>query len=465
MAQRLIPALQQVIDSSNVTIGVGYKLYTYETGTTTPKATYSDENLTTAQTNPLEVNSDGYFASSTDSSQTNVWVSDKSLYKIVLTDADDNTIATYDPVDAQSNSLVDFDPMPTVYLGTTGGTGSAYTLTSDVGLTQYLSTQSFLITFHATNTSSPTIDIDGLGTLGLYYYADDGTETELPAGTINIGQTYLLNSNSDGTGLIITVLQSQTITASTSTQGLAYLSSFITITNNSSDSSHDIDFSAGVFNFSDGSGQSTFSALTKQIDVSWSSGTNAGGLFTGTVAASTWYHCFVIYNPTTGATDAGFDTSVVAANIPSGYTKYSYRGSILTNSSSTIYAFAQLGNYFEWAYPFNEYNAASPTTLTLLTTTVPPNISVIGCYSISNLSITNQTAYMRLSYPTATDATPTALNSQFQCQGSGGFPTLSSTYVQVKTNTSKQIGFRSSNSNVSAVINTFGYIIPSNILY
>lgn len=460
MAQRLIPALEQTINSSDVTIGVGYQLYTYTTGTTTLATTYSDEALTTANTNPIVADANGSFG--------DVWVSDLSLYKIALYDADSVLVSTFDPVDGQSNSLTDFDPMPTVYMGTTSGDGSTYTLTSDVGLTEYVNTQSFLITFHVTNNASPSINIDGLGAVGLYYYADDGTPTALPADTINTAQTYLLNWNDDGTELIITILQSKTITASTSTQGIAYLSSFITITNNSSNSTYAIDFSEGVFNFADGSGQATLSALTKNINSSWTAGSGNGGLFTGTVAPSTWYHCWAIYNPTTGVSDAGFDVTgfVIPSNIPSGYTKYSYRGSILTDSSSNIVGFHQVGNRFDWNLPFNEYNStSSPSSLTFVSTTVPPNISLIGIYGIACTSISNQLAYMRLMYPGATDATPTNSNSQFQCQGSSGNFTLSSTYVEVPTDTNSTIGFRSSNSAVGAILNTFGYIIPSNILY
>src|SRR3972149_3936128 len=57
-------------------------------------------------------------------------------------------------------------------------------------------------------------------------------------------------------------------------------------------------------------------ALTKQIDAAWAVGTNQGGLFSGAVGNTTWYHVFLIRRSDTGVVEAGFDTSVTAANLP-----------------------------------------------------------------------------------------------------------------------------------------------------
>jgi hypothetical protein len=468
MAQRLIPVLQQIIDSSNVTIAVGYQLYTYETGTTTPKATYSDEALTTAQTNPLVVNADGYFASSTSSSQTNIWVSDKSLYKIVLTDSNDIVIATYDPVDAQTNSLTDFDPMPTVYMGTTSGTGSAYTLTSDVGLKEYLQTQSFFITFHATCNASPTINIDGLGAIGLYKYQDDGSTIALSAGDIHTGQTYPLNWNENGTQLVITVLQSITTPDATiSSTGLSYLPEFITITNTPTSSTNQITFGAGNFQFSDGSGQARLSSnMIKDIHLNWVSGSGNGGLFSGTVAANTWYHCWMIYNPTTSIVDAGFDvitSGLLPPNLPSGYTKYSYRGSILTDSSANILAFIQNGNIFYFANAITNYSGNSPTSSTTLRVSVPTGFILTVLLSVAAATPTSTLVYfMRFIQNGQTPATPTVNNSQYQLGGISGLNT--SINFEMPTDAGGQIAWQATGV-LNTTINTWGYIIPSNILY
>ena len=112
------------------------------------------------------------------------------------------------------------------------------------------------------------------------------------------------------------------------------------ISNNTTDSSNDIDIAAG-FCYDSTLTESIIlsSGLTKQLDVSWAAGTNAGGLFTGSMAASTTYHVFLIRKDSDGSIDAGFDTSVTAANIPAGYTAYRRIGSIMTDAVPAIIQF------------------------------------------------------------------------------------------------------------------------------
>ena len=64
----------------------GGKLYFYDTGTTTPKATYSDRDRTTPNTNPVVADGNGYFG--------DIWLEIDAAYTIVLKDSDDNTIWT-----------------------------------------------------------------------------------------------------------------------------------------------------------------------------------------------------------------------------------------------------------------------------------------------------------------------------------------------------------------------------------
>lgn len=66
---------------------VGGKLYTYTEGTSTPKATYTDFGLGTANTNPVILDARG---------EADVWLD--GSYKLVLKDADDVTIWTVDSI-------------------------------------------------------------------------------------------------------------------------------------------------------------------------------------------------------------------------------------------------------------------------------------------------------------------------------------------------------------------------------
>jgi len=65
------------------------KIYTYQAGSTTPFATYTDVNGLIANTNPIILGTDGRPPST-------IWLTDGFFYKFILTDANDVTIQTYD---------------------------------------------------------------------------------------------------------------------------------------------------------------------------------------------------------------------------------------------------------------------------------------------------------------------------------------------------------------------------------
>lgn len=67
----------------------GGKIYTYQAGSSTPLATYTDNGGVYANTNPIVLGVDGRPADE-------VWLTDGYNYKFVLKDADDVTIQTYD---------------------------------------------------------------------------------------------------------------------------------------------------------------------------------------------------------------------------------------------------------------------------------------------------------------------------------------------------------------------------------
>jgi hypothetical protein len=91
------------------------------------------------------------------------------------------------------------------------------------------------------------------------------------------------------------------------------------------------------------------SPLVKQIDAAWAAGTAAGGMFTGSAVVDTFYHVFLIRKDSDGTLDAGFDTSVTAANRPAGYSTYRRLGSVYEqNPSLTLAQFTQSGDLFWW---------------------------------------------------------------------------------------------------------------------
>lgn len=88
--------------------------------------------------------------------------------------------------------------------------------------------------------------------------------------------------------------------------------------NNAADATNDVDISVGSATSTHATPASRVvlylnTALTKQLDASWVTGTNQGGLSSSITISDTNYHVFIIR--VAGVDDIGFDTSLVAANL------------------------------------------------------------------------------------------------------------------------------------------------------
>lgn len=82
-------AAAQFFDSNGDPLSGG-KIYTYQGGTTTPKATYTTVVGDVAHTNPIILDSAGRVPGG------QIWVTTDGTYKFVLATSADVTIATYD---------------------------------------------------------------------------------------------------------------------------------------------------------------------------------------------------------------------------------------------------------------------------------------------------------------------------------------------------------------------------------
>jgi hypothetical protein len=279
------------------------------------------------------------------------------------------------------------------YLGTTGGTADAYTLTPSPSIIAYATTQQITAKINAINlTTTPYLQISGIAnpatTAVIKKLSATKTEIAVEASDLLINGIYHFQRNSANDAWIILNPEKgyfnliNATKASTTNQGVAYLNNPITIANNASDANNDIDFSAGNAPLDDGSGQVLLSStLVKRLDASWVAGTNQGGLFSGTKANSTKYYLFAITNGTIN--DAGFDISPTGANIPAGY-KESYRGAVLTDGSGNIRPFTLAGQYMSYVNEITDYTPTSPTS------------GVYQTYSLSCPSKPNILAYIRM---------------------------------------------------------------------
>ena len=162
----------------------------------------------------------------------------------------------------------------------------------------------------------------------------NGTDTIEGATSKEIKSAYgFLALISDGTGSW-KVIGVDAPKATTVVAGLSYLPKQITISNNFGTPASKIDFTAGNFQFYDGSGQGAMTAKTGDMVNLF--GTSDGMLDVGTVAEDT-YSLFTVYNPTTGDSKPLASLSATTPDMTEpnldGYTVLSARiGSLLTDS-------------------------------------------------------------------------------------------------------------------------------------
>jgi len=231
---------------------------------------------------------------------------------------------------------------------------------------------------------------------------------------------------------------------------------------NGTDADHDINIAAGEARDSTNTYNLINTAtLVKQIDAAWAAGSAAGGLFSGSVGNATWYHVFLIRKDSDGTIDAGFDTSVTAANKPAGYSTYRRIGSVLTNgSAANILAFSQMGNQFLWKVGITDVNAAAITnSATLYTLSVPLGVKTLPVITTQVAKGANVIVYW--SSPDVTDSAASQPNvTSYQINGQGVDPTWHKGPTSLRTNTSSQIRGRTDTAACTAYVYTQGWIDP-----
>jgi hypothetical protein len=112
MAGSLLPQPKQLFQTDSWGPGVGYKIYTYEPGTLTAKATYTSSALTTPNTNPVIANARGEAV-----------MFGTGSYRIILKDSIDVTVWDQDNVQAIGGAA---DTLRTDLAATTGASLVGY---------------------------------------------------------------------------------------------------------------------------------------------------------------------------------------------------------------------------------------------------------------------------------------------------------------------------------------------------
>jgi len=221
-----------------------------------------------------------------------------------------------------------------------------------------------------------------------------------------------------------------------------------TIANNVTDEDYDIDFNAGKILSADGlTGIQLTSDLTKKLDESWTEGTDVGGLFIGSVAADTTYHCFVIRKDD-GTVDCGFDININCSNIPGGYTSYRYIHSLLTDSSSNILGFFQSGDTINLKSPVNDLQTGSFNLLrNTLALSVADGLPVLADLSVAGVSVVDRA--MLVSSLLVDDVAVTSANCTVHNSANSVHVNNS---INVLTNSSGEIAYKVSDDTASGTL-------------
>jgi hypothetical protein len=199
------------------------------------------------------------------------------------------------------------------------------------------------------------------------------------------------------------------------------------------------------------------SAYTKTTSA-WTLGSAGGCLDTGTIAINTWYHEFEIKRLDTGVVDIACSITVAGptfgVNIPAAYTVSRRIGSMKTDGSSQWVAFTQVGDKFIWAAPIQDVSAIAPTTARVVKAlSVPTGIVVNALFRGAVTPAGATTTAVMFPALIETDVATTTNNADISAfNGNGNAP------IERLTNTSAQIGVRSSSTSGIYSISTYGWI-------
>lgn len=91
MAVNISPVLNEAQFRDDGALAVGYKIYTYAEGSSTPQATYTSSSGTVAQANPIVLNARG-------EADNQIYLTEGVAYRLVLTTAADVVVKTFDNI-------------------------------------------------------------------------------------------------------------------------------------------------------------------------------------------------------------------------------------------------------------------------------------------------------------------------------------------------------------------------------
>lgn len=455
---------QQWIDANGEPIAGGSVAF-YVPSTFTPKDTFKDAGATILNANPVILDSAGRAV-----------IYGSGSYRAVVKDAGGNLIYDQLTADTSVGGLA--------FGGTSTGTPNAQVIAASSFTQQDGQQISFIVGAGLSNTGSATVAPGGGAAIAILKNTLTGP-TALTGGELAAGDSVTLvydavrgafrlaafppdltpPSNSITNGMLaqapaytvkgnntsapaneadLTAAQVRALPGVT-LKGYLY---GLTLSNDATTPATVLDIAAGEA-ASSNAGPTILSlatAFTKKLNTAWAAGTGNGALATGSTFGVV-LHIYIIGGPTV-------TTDILASNanltLPTGYTLFRRIGSVIIQSGTTILAFLQTNDDFYLASPASDFSG-SQSTATLTSITVPSGIRVLGYFSISSSSTTNNSVI------TIADGTNSNISVGVS-QGTGGASGGSgSAPAQQYTNTSAQIYVQTGGSSPTGSVTTLGW--------
>ena len=229
------------------------------------------------------------------------------------------------------------------------------------------------------------------------------------------------------------------------------------------DADHDMTMSTGACRSEADDANVLLSAsLTKQIDALFGKGDNAGGLFVGTVAVDTTYHCCLITEDASGDVDWGWDTDPGGANTPSGFTFRRTVGSRYTDSSANLVLTRQSGDLVRLDQGVNDLNTSGNATGVSVVLSIPTGrvlFPIITASCVSDVA-GESPGYGLVTALDAANIAPTALIFNFSGGGFQGNDVAAgpAQIDYIPSDTSGQVRWRTDKGSIDHVrISTYGW--------
>ncbi len=226
------------------------------------------------------------------------------------------------------------------------GAADAYAIALDPVLSEYITGMPIFFKAENTNTGASTLDINGLGVKTI----KKNGASDLAAGDIEAGQITIIAYDGTNFQLLNPVIVNRCAGGT-----------FSNLRASASGTSANVNVSADEIVVESASNvHAALRNVSLAINIA---GSGANGLDTGTLAVSTWYSLWVIYNPTTQTAAGLISLSATAPTYPSGYTFKARAGWIRTDGTANKYplSFIQYGRRVQYKVASNSNLTAFPS--------------------------------------------------------------------------------------------------------